>query len=85
MQPTPVDAREPGGQATAELAADRGHGRPDKRAGLLKVEVVDLEPGRLAVLPAANDGLGDLVRVDADLRPAVLGPGAQLTTLAAWV
>jgi hypothetical protein len=30
-------------------------------------------------VPAANDRLGDLVRVDADLRPAVLGPGAQLT------
>jgi hypothetical protein len=54
-------------------------GRPGERAGLLKAEVVNLQPGRLAVLPAANDCLGDLVRIHADLRPAVLGPGAQLT------
>jgi hypothetical protein len=69
----------PGGQAAAELVADPGHRRPGKRADLLKAEVVDLQPGYLAVLPAANDRLGDLVGVDADLLPAVLGPGAQLT------
>jgi hypothetical protein len=54
-------------------------GEPDKRAGLLEAEVVDLQPGNLAVAPAANDRLGDLVGVDADLRPGVGGPGAQLT------
>ena len=73
MQPAPVDATQPGGQAAAELAADMGHRRPDERAGLLKAEIVDLEPGDLAVLPAADNRLGDLVRVDTDLGPGVLG------------
>jgi hypothetical protein len=72
-----VDANESGGQAAAELAADIGHRRPGKRAGLLEAEVVNLQPGHLAVLPAADDRLGDLVGVDADLGPGVLGPGAQ--------
>jgi hypothetical protein len=44
MQPAPVDATKPGGQAAAELAADRGHRRPGERAGLLEGEVVDLRP-----------------------------------------
>jgi hypothetical protein len=78
MQPAPMDATKPGGQAAAELAADRGHRRPGKRAGLLKVEVVDLEPADLAVLPAADDRLGDLVGIDAELGPGVVRPGAQL-------
>src|SRR5215211_4059511 len=76
MQPAPVDATQPGGQATAELAADIGHGRPGERASLLEAEVVNLEPGDLPVLPAADDRLGDLLGVDADLGPGVLGPGA---------
>jgi hypothetical protein len=59
--------------------ADVGHRRPGERAGLLQAEVVDLQPGDLVVLPAANDRLGDLLRVDTDLRPGVGGPGAQLT------
>ena len=42
MQPAPVDAGEPGGQAAAELAADIGHRRAGERAGLLEVEVVNL-------------------------------------------
>jgi hypothetical protein len=42
LQPAPVDAGEPGGQAAAELAADIGHGRPGERAGLLEAEVVEL-------------------------------------------
>jgi hypothetical protein len=46
--------------------------------GLLEVEVVDLQPGDLAVLPAADDRLGDLVGVDAELGPGVVGPGTQL-------
>ena len=79
MQPAPVDATQPGGQAAAELAADIGHGGPGERAGLLEAEVVELEPGQLAVVPSADDRLGDLVGVDADLGPGVLGPGAQLT------
>jgi hypothetical protein len=76
MQPVPIDATKPGGQAATELAADRGHRRPDERAGLLKVEVVDLEPADLAVLPAADDRLGDLVGIDAELGPGVVRPGA---------
>jgi hypothetical protein len=61
MQPTPVGASQPGGQAAAELAADVGHRRPGERAGLLEAEIVKLEPGDLAVLPAADDRLGDLL------------------------
>ena len=79
MQTAPMDATKPGGQAAAELAADVGHRRSGERAGLLEAEVVDLQPGDLAVLPAADDRLGDLVGVDADLGSGVLGPGAQLT------
>ena len=78
MQPTPVSTSKPGGQATAELAADVGHRRVGERAGLLEAEIVDLQPGDLAVLPAADDCLGDLVGVHADRRSGVLGPGAQL-------
>src|SRR4029453_13024498 len=78
MQPAPMDATKPSGQAAAELAADRGHRRPGERAGLLKAEIVNLEPADLAVLPAANDRLGDLVRIHAELGPGVVGPGAQL-------
>jgi hypothetical protein len=78
MQPAPVSASQPAGQAAAELAADIGHRRPAERAGLLEAKVVDLQPGDLAVPPAADDRLGDLVRVDGDPRPGVLGPGAQL-------
>jgi hypothetical protein len=95
MEPTLVGAAEPDGQAAAELAADVGHRRAGERAGLLEAEVVDLQPGDLAVSPAADDRLGDLLRVDAKLRPGVLGPGAQLhrqvsqedqlTWLAFWV
>jgi hypothetical protein len=44
MQPTPMDASKPGGQAAAELAADNGHRRPGERAGLLEAQVVDLQP-----------------------------------------
>jgi hypothetical protein len=73
MQPAPMDAGEPGGQAAAELAADRGHRRPGERASLLQAKVVNLEPGDLAVLPAADDRLGDLDGVDAKLGPGVLG------------
>jgi hypothetical protein len=71
MQPPPVSASQPGGQAAAELAPDLGHRRPGEQAGLLEAEVVGLQSGNLAVLPAANDRLGDLVGVDADLRPGV--------------
>ena len=78
MQPVPVDAIKPGGQAAAELGADIGHRWPGERAGLFEVEVVELQPGHLAVLPAANDRLGDLIRIDAELGPGVGGPGAQL-------
>ena len=78
MQPAPMDATKPGGQAAAELAADIGHRRPGQRAGLLKAEVVDLEPADLAVPPAADDRQGDLVRIHAELGPGVLRPGAQL-------
>jgi hypothetical protein len=50
MQPAPVDASDPGGQAAAELAADIGHRRPGERAGLLvEAEVIDLQPGHLAL------------------------------------
>ena len=73
MQPAPVDATQPGGQAAAELAADRGHRRPGQRAGLLEAEVVNLEPGDLPGPPAANDRLGDLFGVGAELGPGVLG------------
>jgi hypothetical protein len=38
MQPAPVEATKPGGQAAAELAADRGHRRAGERA-----------PGRLSL------------------------------------
>jgi hypothetical protein len=62
-----MDATKPGSQPAAELAADIGHRRPGERAGLLKVEVVDLEPADLAVLPAADDRQGDLVRIHAEL------------------
>jgi hypothetical protein len=58
MQPAPLDASDPGGQAAAELAADRGHRRPGERASLLKAKIVELEPDHLAVLPAADDRLG---------------------------
>jgi hypothetical protein len=53
MQPAPVDVSEPGGQ----LAADIGHRRPGERAGLLQAEIVELQPGHLAVAPAADDRL----------------------------
>src|SRR6266508_3657464 len=87
----------PGGHAWADrgTAADVGHRRAGQRAGLLEAQVVDLQPGDLAVLPAADDRLGDLVGVDTDLGPGALGPGAQLhrevghkhqlTWLAFWV
>jgi hypothetical protein len=78
MQPAPVSARQPGGQAAAELAADVSHRRAGERAGLLQAKVVDLQPADLLALPAAEDRLGDLVGVDADLGPGVLRPGAQL-------
>jgi hypothetical protein len=42
MQPAPVSASQPGGQAAAELAADVGHRRAGERAGLLEAEIVDL-------------------------------------------
>ena len=78
MEPSLVGADETRGQAAAELAADVGHRRAGERAGLLEAEVVDLQPGDLAVLSAADDRLGDLLGVDADLRPGVLGPGTEL-------
>ena len=62
MQPTLLGTAEPDGEATAELAADMGHGRPDEGPGLLEAQVVDLQPGDLAVPPAADDHLGDLLR-----------------------
>src|SRR5215211_4043849 len=83
MQPTLVGATEPGGQAAAELAADIGHRWPGERAGLLKAQVVDLQPGDLAVTPAADDRLGDLLRVDADRRPSVLGQARSSTVRSA--
>jgi hypothetical protein len=49
--------------------------RPGERAGLLQAEVVDLQSGHLAVPPAADDRVGDLVGVDPELSPTVLGPG----------
>jgi hypothetical protein len=58
MQPAPVGASEPHGQAAAELAADVGHRRAGERLDLLEAEVVDLQPGDLVVLPAAHDRLG---------------------------
>jgi hypothetical protein len=60
-----------------------GHRRPGEQAGLLEAEVVGLQSGNLAVLPAANDRPGDLVGVDADLRPGVRGPGANSTVRSA--
>jgi hypothetical protein len=78
MQPTSVGASEPGGQATPELPADVGHRRAGERAGLLEAEVVELEPGDLAVAPAADDRLGDLVGLHAELGPGVGRSGAQL-------
>jgi hypothetical protein len=78
MQPAPVDATQPGGQAATKLAADIGHRRSGERASLLEAEVVNLEPGDLPGVPAANDRLGDLVGVDAELGPGVVGPGTQL-------
>jgi hypothetical protein len=57
----------------AELAPVIGHRRPGERAGLLEAEVVDLQPAHLAVLPAADDRLGDLLGVDADLGPGCRG------------
>jgi len=54
MQPAPVGASEPGGQAAAELTADIGHRRAGERVGLLEAEVVNLESGDFAVLAAAN-------------------------------
>jgi hypothetical protein len=79
MQPAPTDTHEPSSQAAAELAADIGHRRAGQRAGLLEAQVVDLQPSDFAVLPAADNRLGDLLRVDTDLGPGVMGPGAQLT------
>jgi hypothetical protein len=48
MQPAPVDASDPGGQAAAELAADISHGWPGERARLFEAQVVDLQPSDLA-------------------------------------
>ena len=76
VQPASVSTSNPGGQTAAELAADIGHRRPGKGAGLLEAQVVDLQPGDFAVLPTADDRLGDLLGVDADLGPGVGGPGA---------
>src|SRR4029453_6552330 len=73
-----MDTNNPGGQAAAELAADIGHRWPGERAGLLEAEVVDLQPAHLAVAPAADDRLGDLVGIHTDLGPCAVGPGAQL-------
>jgi hypothetical protein len=78
MQPAPVGASKPRGQPAAQLAADVGHRRAGERAGLLQAEVVDLQPADLAVPPAVDDRLGDLVGLHADRRPDVGGPGAQL-------
>jgi hypothetical protein len=69
-------AVEPGGQPAADLAADIGHRRPGERAGLLEAEIVDLQPSDLTGLSAADDRLGDVVGVDADLGPGVGGRGA---------
>ena len=69
MQPAPVDATQPGGQAATELATDIGHRRPGERASLLEAKVVNLEPGDLTGVPAANDRLGDL----GTCRTALLG------------
>jgi hypothetical protein len=71
-----VGTSNPGGQTAAELPADIGHRRPGKGAGLLEAEVVELQPGDLAVLPTADGRLGDLLGVDADLGPGIGGPGA---------
>jgi 2-polyprenyl-6-methoxyphenol hydroxylase-like FAD-dependent oxidoreductase len=73
MQPALVDATKPGGQAAAELATDIAHRRADKRAGLLEAEVVELQPGHLAVLPATDDRLGDLVGGRRRSSPRCLG------------
>jgi hypothetical protein len=56
MQPAPLDASEPGGQAAADLGADVGHRRSGEGAGLLKAEVVDLQPGDFAgqAVPASG-------------------------------
>jgi hypothetical protein len=68
-----VGTSDPGGQTAAELPADIGHRRPGKGAGLLEAEVVELQPGDLAVLPTADDRLGDLLGVDADLGQVSVG------------
>jgi hypothetical protein len=73
-----MDTTQPGGEAATELAPDIGHRRPAQRASLLQAEVVNLEPGDLPGVPAADDRLGDLVGIHAELGPAVVGPGAQL-------
>jgi hypothetical protein len=59
MQPAPVDASQPGGQAAAELPADVGHRRPGERAGLLQAEIVDLQHRDRAVGqdPDADQGV----------------------------
>src|SRR5215218_2885461 len=75
VQPATVDASDPGGQAAAEIC----HRWPGERAGLLEAQVVELQSGNFAVLPAADDRLGDLVRIHAEFGPGVLGPSAQLT------
>ena len=68
---------DPGGQTAAKLPADIGHRRPGKGAGLLEGEVVELQPGDLAVPPTADDRLGDLLGVDADPGPGVELVGAD--------
>jgi hypothetical protein len=73
MQPAPVGASKPRGQPATQLAADVGHRRSGKGAGLLKAEIVNLQAADLAIPPAADDRLGDLVGVDADLGPGVVG------------
>jgi hypothetical protein len=83
MQPTPMDASKPGGQAAAELAADNGHRRPGERAGLLEAQVGDLQPADLTIPPAADDRLGDLTGVDAELGPGVVGQARSSTVRSA--
>jgi hypothetical protein len=78
VEPLPVGAVEPAGQSGAELATHIVHGGLLDGAGLVEVELVELQAAEVAIPPAADDCLGDHRWVDIQRGPGAVGPGAQL-------
>jgi hypothetical protein len=79
----PVGAVQPAGQSGAELAAHVGHGGLLEGAGLLEVELLELQAVQVAVLPAAHHGLRDHHRVDPSAAQVLLGQARSSTVRSA--